>query len=97
MIPNSTYHRLKLLIVFLFILAGFGILMGRLGYLMVFRSAHYTALAKELHERERSIKAARGRICDRNGVVIADNRDGLHRFRDSQPDHRCRCSYGSSQ
>lgn len=46
MIPNSTYHRLKLLIVFLFILAGFGILMGRLGYLMVFRSAHYTALAK---------------------------------------------------
>ena len=74
MTPNSTYHRLKLLIVFLFILAGFGILMGRLGYLMVFRSAHYTALAKELHERERSIKAARGRICDRNGVVIADNR-----------------------
>ena len=41
---------------------------------MIARSAHYTSLAQELHERERSIKAARGRILDRNGTVIADNR-----------------------
>ena len=74
MVPNYTYHRLKILIIFVACLTGFGILMGRLGYLMLFQSAHYTALAEELHERERSIKAARGRIYDANGIVIADNR-----------------------
>ena len=74
MVPNYTYHRLKILIVFIVCLTGFGILMGRLGYLMLFQSAHYTALAEELHERDRSIKAARGRIYDANGTVIADNR-----------------------
>lgn len=74
MVPNYTYHRFKTLLVFAICLAGFGILVGRLGYLMLFQSAHYTALAEELHERERSIKAARGRIYDANGVVIADNR-----------------------
>ncbi len=31
-------------------------------------------MAEDLHQRERSIKAARGRILDRNGTVIADNR-----------------------
>lgn len=74
MVPNFTFHRLKILIVFAACLAGFGILMGRLGYLMLFQSAHYTALAEELHERERSIKAARGKIYDANGIVIADNK-----------------------
>ncbi len=74
MVPNYTYHRFKILLVFAICLAGFGILAARLGYLMLFQSAHYTALAEELHERERSIKAARGRIYDANGVVIADNR-----------------------
>ncbi len=74
MVPNYTYHRFKILVVFAVCLAGFGILAARLGYLMLFQSAHYTALAEELHERERSIKAARGRIYDANGVVIADNR-----------------------
>ncbi|MCI8464535.1 MAG: peptidoglycan glycosyltransferase [Lachnospiraceae bacterium] len=74
MVPNYTYHRLKILVIFALCLAGFGILAGRLGYLMLFQSAHYTELAEELHERERSIKAARGKIYDANGVVIADNR-----------------------
>lgn len=74
MVPNFTFHRLKILIVFAACLAGVGILMGRLGYLMLFQSAHYTALAEELHERERSIKAARGKIYDANGIVIADNK-----------------------
>jgi len=41
---------------------------------MIGRSAHYTELARQLHERERSIKAPRGRILDRNGVVLADNK-----------------------
>ncbi|QNM05576.1 peptidoglycan D,D-transpeptidase FtsI family protein [Qiania dongpingensis] len=74
MVPNYTFHRRKILIMFVTCLAGFGILMGRLGYLMLFQSAHYTALAQELHERERSIKAARGRIYDANGTIIADNK-----------------------
>lgn len=41
---------------------------------MTFQADRYTAMAEELHQRERTIKAARGRILDRNGVVIADNR-----------------------
>jgi len=49
-------------------------LIGHLGYLMIFRSEHYSALADELHERERTIKAARGEIVDRNGIVFATNR-----------------------
>ena len=42
-------------------------------YLMIFEAEYYQNLAKDLHERERSIKAARGRILDRNGTVLADN------------------------
>lgn len=49
-------------------------LIGRLVYLMVGCSEHYTEAAKDLHERERSIKAARGRIIDSTGAVLADNR-----------------------
>ena len=41
---------------------------------MIFQSAYYTDKSVQLHERERSIKAARGRILDRNGVVLADNK-----------------------
>ncbi len=49
-------------------------LFGRLMYLMVVKSDYYAAMAQELHERERDIKAARGRILDRNGIVLADNK-----------------------
>lgn len=49
-------------------------LCGRLFYLMVIRAEHYTVLATELQQRERSIKAARGLILDTNGTVIASNR-----------------------
>lgn len=48
--------------------------MGRLVWLMGFRSDHYYKKAEELHERERDIKAARGRILDANGKVLADNK-----------------------
>ncbi len=48
-------------------------LIGRLVYLMIFRSEYYTKLATDLQQREREIKAARGRILDVNGVVLADN------------------------
>ena len=40
----------------------------------MWEAEHYSQLASSLHERERSIKAARGRIIDRNGVVLADNK-----------------------
>ena len=46
----------------------------RVGYLMLACSEHYTELAEELHERERDIKAARGRIIDSTGTVLADNK-----------------------
>jgi stage V sporulation protein D (sporulation-specific penicillin-binding protein) len=73
-LKNRTYNRQKVFVVFILavlILAG---LSGRLIYLMVFDSEYYQKLAEDLHERERKIKAARGKILDRNGVVLADNR-----------------------
>ena len=47
---------------------------GRLFYLMVIQGAYYGKKAQDLHERERPVKAARGKILDRNGTVLADNR-----------------------
>ena len=49
-------------------------LIGRLVYLMVFDAEYYQERAKQLHEREREIKAARGEIVDRNGEVLATNK-----------------------
>ena len=49
-------------------------LVGRLVYLMGFRSDYYYEKAQQLHERERDIKAARGRILDAKGKVLADNK-----------------------
>ena len=49
-------------------------LIGRLGYLMLEKSEYYSQKAQSLHERERDIKAARGKILDCNGKVLADNR-----------------------
>lgn len=49
-------------------------LIGRLVYLMIFCSEYYGIKAENLHERERDIKAARGNIYDRNGVVLAENK-----------------------
>ena len=69
-----THHRKKLFIVFLIsalLLVG---LCAQLGFLMIARSDHYSKMADELHKRERTIKAARGEIVDRNGTVIAANR-----------------------
>jgi len=62
------------MVVFTLIFLMTGVLIGRLVYLMVFRSEYYVEQAKDLHERERDIKAARGQILDRNGVVLAANR-----------------------
>lgn len=70
----KTFHRKKIVVTFLLCTAIFLGLAGRLVYLMIAQSEYYSGKAEELHERERSIKAARGRILDRNGVVLADNR-----------------------
>lgn len=67
------FQRKKLLVFILVIVTGLSVTMGRLVYLMVFQSEYYEKQAQELHERERDIKAARGNILDRNGVVLASN------------------------
>lgn len=71
---NRTYHKKKTVLVFavcIFLLAG---LMGRMVYLMVIQSDYYAKKAEQLHERERDIKAARGRILDCKGEILADNK-----------------------
>lgn len=70
---NRTFHRKKVWVVFgvcTLLLAG---LIGRLIYLMGFRSDYYYEKAQDLHERERDIKAERGKILDATGKVLADN------------------------
>lgn len=74
MLKNKTYNRKKIVSFFFICMALLLLLMGRLGYLMIFQSEYYQERAQQLHERERSIKAARGRILDVNGCVIADNK-----------------------
>ena len=71
---NKTFHRKKTVWAFVICLAVFVALTGRLVYLMVYQSAFYTQAAEELHQRERNIKAKRGRIIDATGTVLADNR-----------------------
>lgn len=71
---HKTYIRKKIVVTFFLCCTVFLLLCGRLVYLMVVRSEYYTGAAKELHERERKIKAARGRIIDSTGAVLADNR-----------------------
>lgn len=55
----------------IFLLTG---LMGRMVYLMIIQSDYYAKKAEQLHERERDIKAARGRILDCKGEILADNK-----------------------
>lgn len=71
---NKTFHRKKIFVAFIIFVLCFLGLGVRLSHLMINCSAYYGEQAKKLHERERSIKAARGRIVDRNGVVLADNK-----------------------
>lgn len=71
---NRTYNKKKLFIVFLGALFILLFLAGRLVWLMVFEADYYQEKAEALHEREREIKAARGRILDASGHVLADNR-----------------------
>ena len=73
MLKNKTKNREKIVVatlIFFLLLMG---LIGRLLFFMVFQSEYYSKKANDLHVRERYIKAKRGKILDRNGVVLADN------------------------
>ena len=72
--PNLTKHRKNIAVLGLLIAVAMTGLLGRLGFLMLVRADHYGEMARDLHERDRTIKAARGRILDAGGNVIADNR-----------------------
>ena len=71
---NKTFNRRKILIMFLAVFFMIIFLIGRLVYLMIFCSEYYGQKAEDLHERERDIKAARGRIIDATGTVLATNK-----------------------
>lgn len=71
---HKTYQRQSMGLVFFLFLLVLVIMLVRLGYLMIGRADYYGAQAKELHERERQIKAERGKILDRNGKLLAGNR-----------------------
>lgn len=71
---SKTFNRRKIMIMFSVIFLLLMFLVGRLVYLMVFCSEYYGQKAQSLHERERDIKAARGRIIDATGTVLATNR-----------------------
>lgn len=69
-----TYQKRGLMLIVAAVAVGMLVIGVRLAYFMIFVTDRYAQRAQELHERERSIKAARGLIYDRNGVVIADNK-----------------------
>lgn len=73
-IRHRTYQRQSMGLVFFVFLLVLVCLYVRMGYLMIGRADHYGVQAKQLHERERAIKAERGEICDRNGKLLAGNR-----------------------
>lgn len=74
MFRYKTYNRQKAMIIFVAVLFMMMFLVGRLVYLMVFCSEYYGKKAEDLHERERDIKAARGKIIDSTGTVLAANK-----------------------
>lgn len=74
MYRNKTFNRKKVMIVFVAVFFIMMFLIGRLVYLMIFCSEYYGNKAENLHERERDIKAARGRLLDANGTVLATNK-----------------------
>lgn len=69
-----SYNRRRIKCVFVIILIAALVVVSRLTYIMIFKGKYYSDRAASLHERERNIKAPRGKIYDRNGNVIADNK-----------------------
>ncbi len=74
MFRSKTFHRKKIMIIFVTVFFIMMFLIGRLVYLMIFCSEYYGKKAEDLHERERDIKAARGKIIDATGTVLATNK-----------------------
>lgn len=72
-IKVHTFQKEKYTLVFGAFILGFTLLAGRLCYLMIFRSEELSKKALNIEQRERTIKAARGKIYDRNSIVLADN------------------------
>ena len=73
MLRNKTGNRKKIVVATLIFMVAFLGLVGRLVFFMTFQSEYYSKKAEDLHVRERYVKAKRGKILDRNGVVLADN------------------------
>ena len=71
---SKTFNRRKIWLMFLAVFFVLMFLGGRLVYLMVVCSEYYGQKAEDLHERERDIKAARGRIIDATGKILATNK-----------------------
>lgn len=69
-----SYNRQRIKYIFVMVCIAATVIIGRLAYIMVLKAKYYSERADNLHERERSIKAPRGRIYDRNGNILADNR-----------------------
>ncbi|OYP03225.1 peptidoglycan glycosyltransferase, partial [Lachnotalea glycerini] len=74
MVKSKTFNRKKIVIVFAAVAMILIMLVGRLFYLMIVKSEYYQEKADELHEREREIKAARGKIIDATGEIVATNK-----------------------
>lgn len=71
---HKTFIRRKIVVIFVCFILVMSALLGRLYYLMIVQSEYYSEKALALHEREREIKAKRGRILDQKGRVLADNK-----------------------
>lgn len=71
---HRTKRRMGNLMLFLLSLVMFAVVLVRLCYVMLVQGEAWSAQALELHQRERSIKAARGEILDASGTVLAANR-----------------------
>lgn len=71
---SRTRHRQRIVISTTIFLTIMALLTVRVGYIMIFQSEEYSKRAQDIHERERKIKALRGRIYDRNMELLAANK-----------------------
>lgn len=70
----KTPQKQRLFFVFIVVCFCLFMLVGRLVYLMIYRADYYGERAKAVQQRERSIKGSRGKVLDRNGIVLAGNK-----------------------
>lgn len=70
---NKTRYRKKIMTLAIGCTCILILLIVRLSYLMISKSEYYTDKALQLHQRERSIKAQRGKIIDATGEILAGN------------------------